>query len=540
MVVLVGILGLAAGLALQGPSSKSYESKSVLLIEPPSSALAGQVFNNDPDRYVISQLSVLRSVTLSERVASQFSGETTKRISKAVKITQTPKTAVVNVVATEPDPEHARQIADAYVTLYIDDLRTRANSAQAPELADLNKRLAVLKVNLESAQLKVSASEAVARLTPGASVDAVATADRDTTLREYERLLDTRSQLELVAKLKVNTDIVQPATLATAPVARLGKLIALVGLFAGLILGLVLATITARFSPNVIDPSQIEDSIGQPIAGRLGRLRGLATLRERLLGPLPSVEENSIEQLCVRAEANAKSAQALQIAVVGTQRGSGSTTLATAIAGRFARTGMSVILVDADQNTHEISRSFDTGKDAGLPTLLAGATGDSATKGAGRSGRNASGSRETYTSTESANVKILGLGPKPDVPSLRRTQVQELMEAVAKDAQVIIFDGGPLLDSASTAMLAQNADAVVLAVAQRHQALSALDAVSRQLRTREGELLPVVVASRSRSSLPSWFSVRGTKQANNGTEGDDGEPKVIETETVVRESANAS
>src|SRR5262245_61341441 len=106
---------------LGGSSAPQYQATAVLLVSPPAQGPTGQA--NTSDRYVANQLSVLRDTGLSERVASSIGGDlSTTYVKNAIGITQRAGTDLVEVTATASSPELAQNIADRYVTAYIDDL----------------------------------------------------------------------------------------------------------------------------------------------------------------------------------------------------------------------------------------------------------------------------------------------------------------------------------------------------------------------------------------------------------------------------------
>jgi Mrp family chromosome partitioning ATPase len=494
------VLGAIVGVGLRPTGAALYKTNAVLLISPPQNALGGTVFLNDPDRYVLSQVSALQSTSIGERVASKLAGETTDSIMRSISILQRPKTDIVDVIAQSADAERSQAIANAYAEQYISDLRTRAGSAQGPEQADIDTQLTSLAAQLTDLEKKLAPvqnpnfpKDPTATLPP----DPTATAERETVLRQYEKLLDTKSQLDLNSKLKVTSEIIQPALLPKHPNAKGGKVLAGIGIFGGLVLGFAAALIAARFSRMVSDDSQIEDLVGQPVAGHVPNIAKFPGPRPEALAALPPRVESLVDQLCVRAEANAATDGTLRVAVISSQRGAGASSLAVTMAGRFARGGASVVLVDADQLDPTLSTTFRTGGDAGIPSVLARVADEPEGRvgnGGSTARRMGAGPRSIFTSTSLPELRVLGLGPKPDVPVLRRANVNQLIERLSGEAQVLVIDGGSLLDAATTVQLAQHVDAIVLAIPNRGQRMSSLEVVARQLRGHEGELLPVVNA----------------------------------------------
>ncbi len=118
--------------------------------------------------------------------------------------------------------------------------------------------------------------------------------------------------------------------------------------------------------------------------------------------------------------------------------------------------------------------------------------------------------RSAFTRTMDPAVSVLGLGPNRGSAALRRDTVPAVLAAARRKAEVIVVDGGPVLDLASTLQFASLADAVVLAVPLARQKGDALLDLSRQLGPVAAKLLPVVTA-------PSRRSARGEVVGTDGT-----------------------
>jgi hypothetical protein len=106
-------------------------------------------------------------------------------------------------------------------------------------------------------------------------------------------------------------------------------------------------------------------------------------------------------------------------------------------------------------------------------------------------------------------VSVLGLGSNRGAASLRRDTVASVLEAARRKAQIVVIDGGPALDLASTLQLTALADAVVLAIPLSRQKNDALADLSRQLGEVRDRLLPVVTSPARRSARGAIVSADG-------------------------------
>ena len=519
IIILFIALGAAVGQLATPDAAPKYYSRAVLNVSPPSQSRVAVSFSSDPDRYVIGQLSVLNSAQLAERIATELgNGETTASVQSAITVEHQPKTDIVLVTGTASSPERARDIADAYVTTYIEELRTQVDEAQQPDIDQLNQDLQSTKdqITLIDAQIAAAlapyineAPNVAVGYRPIPTAEALVpelVTNKDALLRAYERLSDTLKELELDAKLRVTSYIVQRATLPefAETSSSSSKALFAAGVLGGAALGLIATVIWARLSPMVLDERHAEAILGRPVVGSFPRLRSLARSRRNALEALPRQAVRFVDELCVRAEANAEIGKALTVAVVGTERAAAATTIALAMAGRYGANGSSVVLIDADTRSPEISALYNAR--GGIPELLANVMVEAGGPAIRR------GRFDPYTPTPVGEVSVLGLGDKSAAMSLRRQNVPDLLEAASgySNVHVVVIDGGPMLDAASTVQLCQLVDAVVLAVPLKQQRIEGLVTVAAQLENRRGELLPVITPHRR------WWSLPHRASSNSG------------------------
>ena len=507
--VVVAAVGAGAGFATSDRETTAFESRAVLLVSPPSESRVQVSFTNDPDRYVIGQLSVLRSDDLAERVANQVGdGASTAGIRATTAIEHEPQTDIVSVITKANTPDRARAIAAAYVDQYFQSLDEQVSETRQPEIDELTTELRQLETDVAGVDAQIATAMAPflptgaepgnAGYAPIPGVDQVVpdlASKRQILLSQYDQVLATRTQLtelDINAKLRVTSEVVQSATLSDTPVKESGRLRIAAGAIAGAFLGLILVVLVARSSRTALDVREIEEALGQPVVGEFPAARTLVKNRKAIIEALPHGVASFADEVAVRAEAHAHVGGAFTVAVVGTERSAGCTTLAGALANRYAASGSLVVLVDADVRNSELSRLFAAGR-PGIPALLAAAGGDGS--------RGTSGGRlDPFSPTSIPGLVVVGVGDKTANGALRRQQVPELLEAASAASHVVVFDCGPVLDSASTVQLIQMVDAVVLAVPTRRLLTRSLATLAAQLRGRRGGLLPVLMPVARRRS----------------------------------------
>lgn len=494
VMLMLGVLGGLGGMLAGRQGSEQYESAAVLLVAPPQSAASPASFTNDPDRYVIGQLSVLRSEELLERVADQVDAAPAAVRASTV-ITHEPKTDIVGIAARSTDPSEAQAIAGAYVDAYFATLEEKVSTTRQPQIDELNTQL----VNLEAAITSID-SEIAGRMeqylpSPGSGdfaqlpdIEMVApelVSKRELLQSQYDQILVTRTELirlDIANQSLITSQVVQSATLPLTPLAGQGSLLVVLGAFGGLFLGMIAAVIVGRLSRIALDVREIEAVLKESIVGEFPVVRTFAKNRRAPVESLPPRVAAFADMLAVRAEGSAPSVGALTVAVVGTERSAGSTTLAGALANRFAMNGARVLLVDADTRDSELTRLFAAGR-PGIPALIA--SGGDPESGA-------------LSPTAVAGLLVVGTGDTLARRSLRRQSVPDLISTTSAHAHVVVFDCGPLLETAAAVQLAHIVDTVVLAVPERRLYTRTLVTIGNQLRDRRGTLLPVLMPARRR------------------------------------------
>jgi capsular polysaccharide biosynthesis protein/Mrp family chromosome partitioning ATPase len=501
---LVGLLlGLVLGRALGGDPSKLYESRAVLNVSPPVNVSGITIYQSDPDRYVVGQVSVLKSSSLAERVAALLPNRTTDEVSKATSISHEPRTDIVVISVVLDDAKDAERVANGFASSYLTDLKSQVEKSSNPLVKSIDDRLAALQVALvdgekliqalnevvtrnsiaipnlkgtdpEFARLRVETDSTIAKI--GQLV-----ADRSINQSRYNEELRNKSELERAASSKVATYLVQSAVVPTLPKASKSKLTSIGGGLVGLLLGLAVAVMLARLSGRIVDMREVEEALGASVTADIPRVGGLEPLKG-LLDKLPIELDESIDQLCVRAESKGSPGKTLTIAVVGTMRPSGVTTLAVALAARFNELGSSVVLVDADLANSAITRTFAP-SGLGIPALLANDNIDT------RSGKSRP-QQDPYVSY--GTVHVLGLGARNGRASLPRAQVAEVIDGASREAQIVVIDAGEALDSSSALEICRLVDVVIVAVPVKKQRRQILEEIGGELSGRARSILPVI------------------------------------------------
>lgn len=494
-VIVVALAGALPGL-LSGGGGNVYRSRGVLLISPPADSAFS--FSSDPDRFVISQLSVLRSDIIADRVAALVEREATAAfVSSVVTFDHEPETDIVEVFVETGDPELSQTIGAAYLDTYVALLRDQAAGALEPideELVEVRRQIEENDQRLAAAMAPylvfqpTAAGDAYPPIPSPNQVVPSVVSEREILIAKYNELLSTRTRIDTNNLSNSAGRIIQTATLPTQPVPESATLLLAAGVVVGAFVGMLGAVLIARLSPRVLDDLQAEEILGQSLVGAVPWERSFASDRRTALKDPPVAVARMVDSLCVRAEAIAESRESLTVVVVGTQRAAGTTTLSCALASRFAANGSSVLLVDGDQRDPMLRTMFEANDQK--PRKLSADL-----KGLHR-----------LNGVAVPNLEIASFTDGTEVGTMRSQQVAEVMEEAKARADVVVIDGGPLMSASSTVQLTRLCDAVVLTM-PRHQEVRPLVQIARELDRRS--FLPVwTPAGRPGRRLPRRTSRR--------------------------------
>lgn len=481
VIVLFSLLGAIPGSLIDTSDDSKFESVALVFVSPPSDGEI--VFVNDPDRYVQGQLTVLQSLALAQEVAAAIGDESAAAVVGNTNFRQITDTDIVALTAKATTPERAQLIAQTYIDLYIANETARASEAQQPDIELFNAELEALEAELAEVNQFIETElipyTAGNRAAPDlVAIVPAAAAQRELLVDEIRSVQAAKNELELVARQRATSQIVQNASFPTAPIESSNSVFIVGGYIMGAMLGVVVALMWAQFSPYVIDEVSTTEVTGQPVVGSLSRSR---TLRNT---PLLAAQQGrnrigqTLSQLAVRSEALGSVDRPLVVVCIGPRRGAGATTLSLAMAGRFAQQGSLVTLLDADDRDRTLSLRHGDPDAGGLSELIACVD----------SGADVEPDR-ILSSTDLQGVSVIAQGE--EVSMLRRANAEAVVETANQFGDVLIIDGGPLLGSAAVIEACHHADAVVLAIPLQKQLRGQLEDAVQQLGPDRGKLLTV-------------------------------------------------
>lgn len=294
-------------------------------------------------------------------------------------VTQEPEAlSAVESVRQSPELSNAlKELSDKQAQLRA--YRYHYNDAYPPvqrmirEIAELQQQTIPALARALAAQLATRESElsrqantasADLRSIPARTIEDVRLR-RNAQLKEqtYTALQERYDQARLAAEATVpDVRVLDPAIVPQRPVKNTAPRLLMMGLIAGLGLGIVGAVVLDRMDPKVRYPEQVSRDLGLPILGVVPHLRAKE--------PAEVVEALRGVRLNVMHEYGP--VRPLLLTVTSPGPGDGKSFLSSNLALAFAEGGQRTLLVDGDARRGQQHRRFKTNRQPGLVDFLRG------------------------------------------------------------------------------------------------------------------------------------------------------------------------
>jgi capsular exopolysaccharide synthesis family protein len=302
----------------------------------------------------------------------------------------------------------------------------------AAEIAQLERRTIPTLARALAAQLATRETE-LARQVGSASRDLRqipsrtiedARLSRNAKLKEqtYTQLQERFDQARLAAEASVpDVRILDPAIVPQRPVRNTTPRLLLMGLLAGLGLGVVGAVVLDRVDPRVRYPEQVSRDLGLPILGAVPHVRAKDE---------PEEVVEALRGVCLNLVHAYGAAGPLLVTITSPGPGDGKSFLAANLALTFADGGHRTLLMDGDIRRGVLHRRFKAARQPGLTDLL----------------RQEATQEQIVQATTYPWLSFIGCGTRSHrAPELLGSPaMNSLITALRPDYDVILIDSPPL------------------------------------------------------------------------------------------------
>lgn len=364
------------------------------------------------------------------------------------------------------------------------NLKDRIQLTQRNVMTELRRQRDFLKAQEDSFLTQQNAGRSAAISLSKRELEYMSLEREVSTNREmYNALLRKVSELSLAGDTDLNNiRIVEPAKLPLAPSSNRALTLAL-GAFLGAFLGVGFAFFLKYLENTIGTPDDIEQHLELPVLGVVPEIKEAKVSKYPILmlqqspKSAPSEAYRSIRTNILLSrfsasdpegiEAGSLSRKSVVLVVTSTGPKEGKSITAANLAMAMAQAGQKVLLVDADLRRPMQHRVFDMERSRGLSSVLAGElTLD-----------------EVIIETDVPNLSVILSGSVPENPSeiLGSVQMNELIEDVRERYDIVLFDSAPILGMTDTAVLASEADGVVMVIKAGQAPRKALQMAMAQL-----------------------------------------------------------
>jgi capsular exopolysaccharide synthesis family protein len=444
----ITVLGLAASLAFSLTAHKQYSATAQLLVQPSfdTSGVQQPVTQTD----VETELQLVTSAPVQQTVRNRL------KSTPAVSASEVGQTNVMAITATSGTPSQASLIANAYATAFVQYQQAVASHSLTTAEAQLSSQISSVEQQIASLRGNTTSPEATALL------------NQEAVLKEQLAQMQVSGSVDTG-----DVVLVTPAQAPASPSSPKPVQDALLGLAAGLALGLGVAFLRDSFDDRLTSKEAAEHAGGAPVLA----LTPLVPSWRRKNPLVVTVAEpnspaaESYRSLRTSLQFARQEQQLRSLVVTSPGASEGKTATLANLGVVFAQAGERVVLVSCDLRKPRIGAFFGLDERAGLTGVLL----DERTL------------EETVLPVPGFDrLSLLPAGPVPTNPAelLDSARAGDIFTRLRDQYDLVLIDSPPVLPVTDAAILSRHADATLMLAAagqtrrsDLHRAVEKLDQV---------------------------------------------------------------
>lgn len=434
------IVVAGSALAFSLLQTKQYSATAVLLFRSPafsqelvgpSSALPASTPSSDRD--AATNVALVSLNTVAAHTAQALGGGVTPaEVADEVSIGSNGQTDTAAVTATDPDPQFAAKLANAYADSFVAFRR----AADRKKIADAERLIKRQLGNMSATQLQTQQANVLQ-----------AQAGKLQTLRDIQT---------------GNAEVVQRADAPSSPSSPNILRNTGFGLAVGLLLGIAAALALERLDRRIKDPSELEETFQFPVLGTVPQSKALESLRDHngnLVTALPFQDSEAFRMLRTRLRYFNVDRELRSLVVTSALPTEGKSTIACNLALTSAEAGSQVILLEADFHKQTLARGLDLAPMPGLAEVL---TGQSSVDSAIQKLQVAEGSNGKEAPRH-LDVMTAGATPPNPVELLESHEMGRLLdELMGRGYELVVLDTPPMNMLADAIPLIKTTSGVII------------------------------------------------------------------------------
>ena len=484
-VILFVVLGLAASLALSLREAKQYSATAQMLVQSSGQAVnvgdLGGAAQPVTTIDVQTDLQLITSAPVVKAVRAQLGA------APAVSTSDVAQTNVIALTAISSSPARAALVANTYAKAFVAQTQTAAISNQTAAQTQLQSQIGSLAQQIKAMQASSNDAPEVTAL-----------ANQEAVLKEEAAQLQVNG-----AVATGGVELVTPAQPPVSPSSPKPARNALLGLAAGLILGLGAAFLRDSLDDAVTSKESAE---------RLGKAPVLA-----MVPMVSSWKKGKDAVVAVSSDPASPAAEAYRslrtslqfvrqahelrtLLVTSPAAAEGKTSVVANLGGVFARAGERVVLVSCDLRRPRLGEFFGVDEKSGLTAVLRG---------------------ERTLEQELQQVpgydclQVLGAGTLPSNPAevLNGPKARQVFAALRENFDLVLVDSPPVLPVTDAMVLSTYADGTLVVVAAGQTRHAALHRAAERFAQAKAPLVGIVLNQVTKENGYGYGTGTGTGMA---------------------------
>jgi non-specific protein-tyrosine kinase len=369
-------------------------------------------------------------------------------LTRAIDVSPVRDTQLIEIKARNADPQLAAGIANQIVAVFSDQVQALQASRFSESKQSLETELAATDQKIKET------SDALQKL----GGNDQASRDRlESALVQYRQsytsLLQSYEQVRLAeAESTSNVIQVEPAQPPEKPVLPRTLLNVSLACVLGFLLGLGIAFLLEALDNTLRTPEDVSGQLGLPVLGVIADSH-FANDRPAVIAEPRSPVAEAFRTLRTNLQFASVDVPLRTILVTSPSPGEGKSTIAANLATVIAQGGKRVVILDADMRRPTVHQIFDVKNENGLTDLVL-------------NGNHNPGHQTQQTTVEGLTVLTSGELPPNPVELLGSEKMSALIEAISRQADVVVIDSPPVLMVTDSSVLAQRVDGVLLVIRQ--------------------------------------------------------------------------
>jgi non-specific protein-tyrosine kinase len=485
MTIVAGIVSFAVA----RHSTPIYQAQAIVLVIAGPQSANNSAVSLSPDQATATAAALMVEPPMLQRVISELHlGVTTDQLAKQVTATPETSTELVDVAVQDPSPTKAALIDNTLTSDYATSV-TNQNQQRIDKLgAALLKPITDATNTLTTEKALLATADAHRADTSGINAEITGTTSLLATLNaNYDAFLATQAQN------LVTVSVAAPASVPVTPVSPKVLLDTLLGLFAGLLIGVGVAASFEYFDQGLHTEQDVRELLGVTCLAIVPRFepdkRSAAAKRR----------QRSANEAYSRLRTNLLFAELEQplrsIVITSSRAGEGKTRTATNLAISLAATEKSVVLLDADMHRPAQHRVFGRPVAPGMSDILIAPT------------RGAPPLLDKSFATSYRRLSLVTSGVQPPNPSelLASPRTTALVRGLEFQRDVVVIDTPPVQAVTDALSIGAHASGVIIVVESGKTNADQVRAVIESLHKVGAKVLGVVLNKATQRSLHSYY-----------------------------------